>query len=184
MLIEKDKSCLLLIDVQEKLMPLILNKEAVVENCHWLVSLAKELKVPICVTEQYPKGLGHTLELLQPIIKDSPVFEKVSFSVMSDCECVSHLNALNKSHYILIGIETSVCILQTALALRAEKKVVFVVVDAVSGRHKLEIKLALKRMKEAGVILVTKEMVFFEWLRTAKADNFKTLSKTYLQGES
>ena len=182
MLIEKDKSCLLLVDVQEKLTPFVIDKEKLVENCHWLLSLANELAIETFVTEQYSKGLGHTIELLQPLIKNVTVLDKVSFSVMSDKACAGHLNSLNKSQIIVMGMETSVCVLQTVLELLAMKKQVFIVVDAVSGRHELDGQLALNRMKQAGAILVTKEMVFFEWLRTAKVKNFKELSKCYLQG--
>lgn len=183
MLIEKDNSCLLLVDVQDKLTPLVLNKEKLVENCHWLLSLAKELNVTCCTTEQYPKGLGATVELLQPLIKSSPVLDKVTFSVMADPACSTHLQSLNQSQVIVMGIETSICVLQTVMDLLADKRQVFVVVDAVSGRNKLDGELALKRMENAGAILVTKEMVFFEWLRTAEVKNFKLLSKTYLQGK-
>ncbi len=183
MLINREKSCLLLIDVQEKLTPFVLNKERLVKNCHWLLSLANDLAVDRFVTEQYPKGLGHTVELLQPLIKNLPVLDKVCFSVMADNACAKHIHSLAKSQMIVMGIETSVCVLQTVMALLADKKDVFVVVDAVSGRHEQDGQLALERMKAAGAVLVSKEMVFFEWLRTANVDNYKTLSKTYLQGQ-
>ena len=182
MLIERENSCILLIDVQEKLTPLVLNKECLVKNCHWLLSLANDLQVDIVVTEQYPKGLGHTVELLNPLIDNAIIKEKLSFSIMADIECEKMLSALNKKQVIVMGMETSLCVLQSVMDLLQKKYQVFVVVEAVSGRHELDGQLALERMKTAGAVLVSKKMVFFEWLRTAKADNFKQLSQTYLQG--
>ncbi len=181
MLIEKNNSCLLVVDVQQKLAPLVLNHEHLIDNCFWLLSLAKELKVRAIITEQYPKGLGHTVDKLLPLIETLPIFEKVTFSVQADEKCSQYLKQTSENQVIVIGMETSVCILQTVLELIQDSKQVFVVVDAVSARHQLDHDLALERMKSAGAIMVTKEMVLFEWLRTSKAENFKNISKKYLQ---
>lgn len=183
MLICKENSCLLLIDVQENLAPLVLNKEGCVENCHWLLSLANDLDVPICVTEQYPQGLGATLALLNPLLEKAQIKDKLFFSMGQDEKCMDMLESFKKKQVIVMGMETAVCVLQSVLELREKQFDVFVVVDAVSGRHELDAKLALARMEQAGAVLVSKEMVFFEWLRTAGADNFKQLSQIYLQGK-
>lgn len=182
MLIEKDNSCLLLIDVQEKLTPLVLDKERLVKNCHWLLSLANDLNIQIFTTEQYPKGLGATLALLKPLLANTQINEKVEFSIMGNKKCAEAFKSIEKKQVVVMGIETSVCILQSVMELLKQSYQVFVVVDAVSGRHALDGKIALERMQQAGAFLVTKEMVFFEWLRTAGANNFKKLSQTYLQG--
>jgi len=115
-------------------------------------------------------------ENLQELIK----IPKVTFSVCADDKCMDQLSAINKDQIIVMGIETSVCILQTVLDLLQKNKQVYVVVDAVSARHQLDHDLALERMKIAGAQLITKEMVMFEWLRTAEHAMFKELSKKYL----
>jgi len=181
MLIEKNNSCLLMVDVQQKLTPLVMEHEKLVDNCLWLLSVAKELNIATLITEQYSKGLGHTVDKLQPLIKDLPIIDKVTFSVQADLSCAQHLTQLSKNQIIVFGMETSVCVLQTVLELLKANKQVFVVADAVSARHKLDHDLALERMKIAGAHIVSKEMVLFEWLRTSAAENFKDLSKKYLQ---
>lgn len=181
MLLEQKKSCLLLVDVQQKLVPLVTNHQALIENCRWLLELAQDCQVPVMVTEQYRKGLGPTVDELAPLIIDNHCFDKVAFSVCSDKACHQQLMALDKEQVIVIGIETSVCILQTVAELLALGKQVFVVADAVSSRHQLDHQLALTRMQAAGAILISKEMVLFEWLRQAGSEQFKQLSQKYLR---
>lgn len=181
MLLKRDQSCLVLIDVQEKLMPLVQNAEAVLERCHWLMRLARDLTIPLLASEQYPKGLGSTVELLRPLISPEKLVEKVDFSCFKAQQFQEHLKASQKKQLVLIGIETHVCVLQTALDLQQAGYEVFVVVDAVSSRSELDYKYGLKRMKQAGVHLVTSEMVFFEWIGQAGTDEFRTMSKAYLQ---
>ncbi len=182
MLLKLEESCLLLIDVQQKLTPFVMQPEVLVENCRWLLELATDLAVPVMATEQYAKGLGGTLPELKALFKNQSVPVKQTFSVMSDALCQAQLSELKRKQIVVMGIETSVCVLQTVLELTAASKEIYVVVDAVSARHQLDHDLALKRMQQAGVQLVTKEMVLFEWLRTAAHDQFKALSKKYLRG--
>lgn len=183
MLLNLSKSCLLIIDVQEKLTPLVLNHERLVQNCQWLLRLAHELDVPIHVTEQYPKGLSRTVApiLHEPV--SATYTEKVFFSCASEPECLKALNHKGHEEFILAGIETHVCVMQTAIELQAMGKKVYVVVDAVSTRHEIDHRYGLKRMKAAGITLVTKEMVFFEWLRCAGTAHFKELSQRFLKEE-
>ncbi|MBA2650711.1 MAG: hydrolase [Tatlockia sp.] len=181
MLLQRDKSCLLLIDVQEKLMPLVQNTTAVLARCKWLMRLAKDLSVPILTSEQYPQGLGLTVEPLRSLIAQEEIVEKVDFSCFRAEAFKQKLQQLNKKQLVLIGIETHVCVLQSALELQQAGYEVFVVVDAVSSRSELDYKFALKRMKQEGVHLLTSEMVFFEWIGQAGTPEFRTLSKVYLK---
>jgi nicotinamidase-related amidase len=181
MLLEKEKSCLLLIDVQEKLTPLVQKSDALIARCQWLIRLAKELGVPQLVSEQYPSGLGATVEPLRDLVPQSEFVEKVHFSCLRAPAFKERLQSLNKKQLLLIGIETHVCVLQTALDLQEAGYDVFVAVDAVSSRAELDYKYGLKRMKQDGVHLITSEMVFFEWVGQAGTPQFKALSKTYLQ---
>lgn len=179
MLMERNQSCLLLIDVQEKLSPLVQHFEAMISNCRWLRQLALDLQIPCLVSEQYPKGLGHTVNLLQGTEKP---FEKIDFSCFRSSDFKTALEQKKKTQMILTGIETHVCVLQTALDLQEAGYATFVVVDAVSSRFATDNKYALKRMQQAGITLVSCEMVFFEWLGQAGSEAFKRLSKKYLQG--
>jgi nicotinamidase-related amidase len=181
MLLNKNDSILLLIDVQEKLVPFIYNKDQCIPRCEWLLKLAEKMQVPVLASEQYPKGLGSTIpELKSHILKDEFI-EKVSFSCMQEPSFVHRLTEHKKNQLILFGIETHVCVLQTALELKTAGFEIFVVVDAVGSRSELDYKYGLKRMKQAGIHLITSEMVFFEWLRQSNVPDFKALSKEFLQ---
>jgi nicotinamidase-related amidase len=182
MLMDIKSSCLLVVDIQEKLTPLVMAHEKLVASAHWLMGLARELDVSVLVTEQYPKGLGKTVETLRPLMVAEETLEKVHFSVGGDETCLAHLKALNVKQCILTGMETSVCILQTALDLKEKGYDVFVVADAVSARYERDHNIALNRMRDGGIHIVTKEMVFFEWLRLAGTAKFKALSKSFIQG--
>ncbi len=180
MLLQKEKSCLVLVDVQEKLAPYVLQSEVLVERCQWMMRLAAELGVPLIVSEQYPSGLGHTVDPLSQFVAEHGI-SKVHFSCYREPSFGEYLRDTNKKQVVLIGIETHVCVMQTALELNQAGFNVFVVVDAVSSRHEIDHKYGLKRMKHAGVHLVTAEMVFFEWVGQAGTPEFKALSKSFLR---
>ena len=181
MLLNKEESILLVVDVQEKLTPAVLNCSAFIARCEWLLKLAMRMDVPIFVSEQYPSGLGATIEQFRPYFNQGECAEKIHFSCMSDPDYPRRLKQFNKKQVILIGIEAHVCVMQTALEMQEAGFDVFVVVDAVSSRNELDLKYGLKRMKQDGVHLITAEMVFFEWIRKAGSPEFKALSKEFLQ---
>jgi nicotinamidase-related amidase len=181
MLLDKEKSGFLLVDVQEKLTPLVLNPEKLVMRCEWLIRLTKELKVPLMVSEQYTRGLGKTIGSLGSLTEKDTHVEKVSFSCCREPSFVHQWKAMNRQQVVMAGIETHVCVLQTAMELNSSGFDVFVVVDAVSSRHEVDHKYGLKRMKQAGIFLVTAEMVFFEWVGQAGTPEFKSLSQSYLR---
>lgn len=181
MLLNRNSSCCLLIDVQEKLTPLVLRSQVMVERCAWLMQLARALEVPLIVSEHYTKGLGHTVEALQSFVITPPKIDKVHFSCYQDPVFQKQWQAIDKKQAVLFGIETHVCVLQTALDLHEAGVEVFVVVDAVSSRKELDHHTGLKRMAHLGIQLVTSEMVFFEWLKQAGTLEFKTLSKQFIR---
>ena len=121
------------------------------------------------------------LPILSDLVPQNGVVEKVYFSCWRAPAFKERIQSLNKKQLVLIGIETHVCVLQTALDLQEAGFIVYVVVDAVSSRAALDYKYALKRMKQEGIRLVTTEMIFFEWIGQAGTAQFKTLSKAYLQ---
>lgn len=181
MLLDRECSCLLLVDVQEKLAPHVQHSEKLLSRCEWLMRLAAELDVPLLVSEQYPKGLGPTVESLKTLAAKHPCIEKVYFSCFREPSFKPKLDILGKKQLVLIGIEAHVCVLQTAIDLHQAGYDVFVVADAVSSRTELDYKFGLKRMKQVGIQLVTSEMVFFEWVGQAGTEKFKALSNAYLK---
>ncbi|MDX1836966.1 hydrolase [Legionella taurinensis] len=178
MLLKKDDSCLLLIDVQEKLAPFVLESEKTIARCQWLMRLAKELDVPVLISEQYPSGLGSTVKPLQ---SGDKTLSKVHFSSWREPLFKDSLTTLARNQVVLIGIEAHVCVLQSAVDLLEAGFQVYVAVDAVSSRHDQDLKYGLKRMKQAGIELVTSEMIFFEWVGQAGTPEFKALSNAYLK---
>ncbi len=180
MLLQKEKSCLIVIDVQEKLTPYVGQSDELITNCQWLMRLAAELDVPLLVTVHYAQGLGPTIEPLSKLMPGKTDINKLCFSCARDQSFQKHWQMANKKQAILVGIETHVCVLQTALDLCRAGVEVFVVVDAVSSRNTLDHTYGLQRMQQAGVQLVTREMVFFEWMEQAGTATFKALSKVFI----
>lgn len=167
--IKSNQCALLIIDVQFRLMPAIEQAEHVITTCGTLIKAATLLDVPVLATEQYPQGLGQTVDGLLP--SGVPVVEKTTFDACKTPDFLERL-ALHKD-IVIAGCEAHVCVLQTALSLIRHGKSVYVVVDAVGSRMTQSREIALRRMEAAGVQLVTMEMVLFEWLVDAKHTSFK-----------
>ena len=166
---------LLVIDVQEKLLPFIHDKEALVRNIAFLIDAAKLLGVPVQATEQYPKGLGSTVSELAQRLPERP--DKVAFSSCAVPSVTENLHRAARNKIVLAGIETHVCVQQTALDLLAQDFRVYIPVDAVSARYPVDHEYALRRMEKAGAILTTAETCLFEWLAGADHPQFKQASK-------
>lgn len=181
MLIHPDKSCLLLIDIQERLAPSISNGSRVINNCCWLTDIATRLNIPLLASEQYPKGLKPTVEPLRRRIPAEQIFEKTTFSCASDPACAEAINALKPSQVIIAGMEAHVCVLQTAIELLQQAREVFVVEDCVGSRDPANKAAALARLAQCGAHIVTREMVAFEWLRSAGNDRFRQISREFLR---
>jgi nicotinamidase-related amidase len=178
-LLSHDDSLLVIVDLQTKLSAVMNQTDAAFtsENTISLITAANLLDIPILVTEQYPQGLGHTeLDVSNKLSLSTPVFDKTGFSCCSSSSFCNALETSERKQVILVGQETHVCILQTALELLQRGLQVFVVEDAVSSRkteHKLS---ALQRMQQQGVTVINYESVLFEWLRTASHPQFKAVS--------
>ena len=177
---QASESVLVLIDIQERLMAAMPQgvRVRVVEQIKILITAANTLSVPVVVTEQYPKGLGHTeAELKNCLKEDVNIIEKTSFSCINADGFLTPIEESGRKQIILTGMETHICILQTALDLQQQGFQVFVVEDAVSSRAKTNQYNALQRMRNAGVIITTVESVIFEWLGDANHPEFKNLAK-------
>ena len=179
MLLEASKASLLLIDVQERLLPAMAAPDDVLKRCSILLASAKALDVPVTVSEQYPKGLGHTVPDLRDAIGNALVFEKLAFSCWKDAALKSHLirhHDGGRPLVIVAGIEAHVCVLQTAIDLAQAGFGVFAVADAMSSRSPAAVDLTLERMRHAGVETVNTEMAVFELAGRAGTAEFKALS--------
>jgi nicotinamidase-related amidase len=169
---------LVVVDVQEKLCramdPVVLDQ--LTGNISILLQAAAELGVPAFATEQYVKGLGETIPALKEQLC-SPSLEKMTFSCCGGEGFMEKLAGNGRRQIILTGMETHVCVLQTALELVSEGYMVHLVVDAVMSRRKSNWKTALKTMAAAGVVLTSTEAVLFQLLKVAGTEEFKKLSK-------
>lgn len=171
----RDDTALLVVDVQERLVPAIADHPRVVFNVRRLVDGAKALGLPVVATEQYPEGLGPTVPVLRERL--GPVRSKLSFSCGP---CADLFNPLGERgiHKILVaGIEAHVCVEQTVLDLLNDGWRVYVAVDAAGSRDAVDRETVLWRMDSSGAVLTTTEAALFEWCATAGADEFKEISR-------
>ena len=176
MLIDRDRSCLLVVDIQERLAPKMAAPEQVIENSGVLMKAAARLSVPILVSEQYPRGLGHSVAEIAALAPVEAVVEKIHFSCLADDGFARRYSALQRPQAVVTGIEAHVCVLQTVEQLLDADADVFVVADATSSRDARNHSAAMDRLRDAGARIATTEMVVFEWLGRAATPEFKELS--------
>ena len=179
MLIDPINSSLLLIDVQKKLFPKIHDSKSLEKAILDCLEVFYTLDIPIYFSEQYPKGLGSTIDnILEKLSSyNAHKFEKTSFSCFPTTSQHSNESQLLKSRQvILIGIETHICVLQTAMDLKVKGYEVFIIFEAVGSRKIQDKEISVKRMINSGIQVVTFEMMLFELLRDSKNKHFKNLS--------
>ena len=174
-----ENSLLVVIDVQERLLPTIQNRLQVVFNIRRLLKGSRLLGIPAVVSEQYPQGLGCTVKMLAPYFPEgTPVLPKKTFSIYDDESIRTEIASRKRSHIILCGIEAHVCVLQSAFdLLRAGEQEIYIVVDAVGSRFAEDQETALRRFETAGMVLTTTESLLFEWCRSAEHPQFKEISR-------
>jgi nicotinamidase-related amidase len=165
----------LVIDMQEKLLPIVPGRSDLLEQITFLVEVAQKLGMTVQATEQYPKGLGPTVAPLAHLIPQRPA--KTGFSCCDAQGVVETFHREARPKIVLCGIETHVCVLNTALDLLAHNFRVYVAVDAVGSRFAHDHAVALRRMEQAGVIPTTVETCVFEWMGGASHPNFKEISR-------
>jgi nicotinamidase-related amidase len=180
MLMNAERSHLIVVDLQARLMPAILDGETIIPRVNILSKAAARLGIPVTVTEQYPQGLGPTVSaVLEFVPGDAVVLPKTSFSAAGDratAERVTSLRGRGLNQLVICGVEAHVCVLQTALGFRNAGFDVFVVADAVSSRSAHSVSAACARLLHAGCHWVTTEMVVFEWLERAATEDFRALA--------
>ena len=171
-LISQENSIFLIIDVQEKLVNM-LSDSCVKDSAVKLAKTASILNLPVIISEQYPKGLGQTIQEIKDVCVNADYLEKTSFSIYNQEDFVNLLKNKNRKQVILFGIETHICVLQTAFDLVNNGYEVFVVKDACGSRVQDNKDLALNRMQQNGIQVLSLEMVLFELLNSSKHEKFK-----------
>jgi nicotinamidase-related amidase len=174
------KQCaLIVIDIQEKLLPPIFRKEQLVRNAQLLIRLAGILKIPTLMSTQYSKGLGNTVPEIASLLPDVQPLEKVVFSCFGSDVFCSSLKRVpgNRNTVVLCGMETHICVAQTALAALREGYLVHVAADAVSSRTELNWQIGVDRMRAAGAVISSTEMIIYEALGSSGTAEFKDMLK-------
>jgi nicotinamidase-related amidase len=172
MLIDAERSWLLAIDLQTKLVPALAGHEAVVANAAWLIRLARKLGVPAAATMHYPKGLGALVPPIATLLPKECVGTKTHFSCVAS-GCLAELPGNDRAQVVIVGAEAHVCVLQSALELMEEGKEVYVVADCIASQRAGDRDVAITRMRDEGVRVVTRDMVAFEWLGEAGTPLFR-----------
>lgn len=175
-ILDRTKSALLIIDIQERILGVMQQHELVIENTLKLIRGCKILDVPIYYTEQYPKGLGETASQLKNELKNNAI-QKMSFSCSGAGDLFDEFKKRSFSQIIVCGIESHVCVQQTVLDLLANDFQVDIAADAVSSRKETDYKIALDRMRSNGAEVTTTESILFELLNVCGTDEFKSVSK-------
>ena len=176
MLVSKNDCLLLVVDLQDKLLSKIKFKPNLLKNAEILIKTFKILNLPIVVTEQYPKGLGNAHSMVQNEISRQDYIEKTTFSCLKEKTILEKINSIKKTQIIICGIETHICILQTAAVLLINMYNPFVVSDAVGSRKIGDHDRAISRLAKNGIDIVTTEMIVFELLENSKSDHFKKVT--------
>lgn len=175
-LVNRETSALLVIDLQERLMPVIFENENVFASVNKLLRGAEVLGVETIVTEQYPKGLGHTCKEVH-MGENQNVIEKICFSCMQSDTVKDQLKLTNRKSLIVCGVEAHICVLKTVLEAIEAGYDVHVIADAVSSRTPENKFLALERMRQSGAFITSTESILFQLLNEAGTDEFKAISK-------
>lgn len=170
------KTVCLTIDIQERLTPVLYKHEDFVSECVRLLQGLQALSIPVLLTEQYPKGLGGTIPAVKTLLADTPVIEKTRFSAWNT-ETEQFIRQHQALHVVLMGAETHICMLQTALELRLQGFEVYIPFECTTSRNPLNKENGLRQMCDAGVTVGNTESLLFSLLRDAKHPAFKTISK-------
>lgn len=180
MLLDAHRSTLLVIDMQQKLLPAIHDQESVIAHVVWLIRAAQKLGVPVAATLQYPKGLGPLAAAIAELLPDGATGTKNHFSCVA-AGCLPGLPGGDRAQVVIVGVEAHVCVLQTALDLIEDGREVYVVAEGVGSRRPADCEVALARIRQEGGRIITREMAVFEWLKEAGTPLFKDVSKTLLR---
>jgi len=177
MRLERNQTVLVVIDVQSKLLPVIYDYPALVENIKKIIQGAQILGIPVVLTEQYPEGLGLTVDEIKETLTEYRPIEKVSFSCFREEKFVRRIKQLNRNQILVCGIEAHICVYQTCMDLLSDGYKVHLLVDAISSRKMANKNLTIEKLHGMGVQITSVEMALFEILKDATSDEFKKISR-------
>jgi len=182
-LLQADQCALVVVDMQEKLLPPIFNKDQLIKNSQLLIRLARVLNIPLVVTTQYAQGLGAVVPEVASLIGDARFIDKLDFSCFGSNDFRSILKSLqgNRNTVLLCGMEAHICVMQTALGALNDGYLVHVASDAIGSRVRWNWDIGIDRMRTAGVVISTTEMMIYELLRCSGTQQFKEMLP-YLKG--
>src|SRR5271155_5857854 len=175
--LQPEQCALIVVDIQEKLLPPIFQKEQLVSNSQLLIRAAGVLKIPKIVSTQYAKGLGKTVPQVASLLPETEAIDKDRFSCFGSdvfCTLLKRLPG-NRNTLLLCGMESHICVMQTALAALREGYLVHVASDAVSSRTEWNWKIGLERMRAAGAVISSTEMMIYELMRSSSSPAFKEI---------
>jgi len=176
MLIDAENSLLLVVDLQERLMPAVSGPREILRNVKILIRAARQLAIPVFATEQNPRGLGRTVGAVADLLPEGCTFEKSFFSAFAEPTLGKRIAETGRSHILICGAEAHVCVLQTSMELQESPgRQVFLVADATASRTAENHHLALERLARNGAEILSTEMVVFEWLRHSDGAGFRDL---------
>ena len=181
--LEPEACVLAVVDIQEKLLPPIFNKEELVRNSKLLIHLAKLLELPIVATTQYSRGLGPTVTEIASLLDGVAIYDKLEFSCFGSEEFRGEMKSLpgHRNTVLVCGMEAHICVMQTALGALNRGYLVHVAADAVGARAESNWKLGLRRMEAAGAVISSTEMMMYELMRASGTPVFKEMLK-HLKG--
>lgn len=177
MRISKEHTVGLVIDIQERLVPVMEESELLIANCKKLIQGLEILDLPLLVTQQYTRGLGETVDEIKSVIRDFQYIEKIDFSCMDEPVFAENLALSGAQNVIICGIEAHVCVLQTALDLKSAGYNPIVIMDCVSSRSFDSVDLAAERFRHEEIMMTSMESILFELTRSAGTPEFKEISK-------
>jgi isochorismate hydrolase len=176
MRIHRQNTTGLIVDIQERLFPVMWEKNQLLKNCQILVQGWACLNIPVLITQQYTKGLGETVEGIKSFIPEFKHIEKRDFSCCDEPAVIERLRSLNAVNVVICGIESHVCVLQTAIDLKEAGFNPVVVMDAVSSRNALSIEMARERLRFEHIMMASVESILFELTRSSASPEFKAIS--------
>jgi len=181
--LDPEQCVLIVVDIQEKLLPAIANKELLVKNAQLLIRLAGMINLPILATTQYARGLGGTVPEIASLLPDATAIDKTEFGCFNNAGFCSAVKTLpgNRTTALICGMETHICVMQTALGAMNQGYLVHVASDAVGSRSEWNYHIGLNRMQDAGAVISSTEMMMYELLRSSSSPTFKELLP-YLKG--
>ena len=177
--LQPEECVLAVVDIQEKLLPPIFNKETLVRNSKLLIHLAKLLNLPILATTQYSRGLGATVPEIASLLDGVAVYDKLEFSCFGSDQFCGEMKSLpgHRNTVLLCGMEAHICVMQTALGALNRGYLVHVAADAVGSRAESNWKIGLRRMESAGAVISSTEMMLYELMRASGTPVFKEMLK-------